>query len=160
MRTGIDWVFEHCENSIILEDDTFPSDSFFPYCQELLARYRRKDLSPVTLYQAARFPVADVYLTQFFYGKSTVGTPTAITNFSHCSIADREIEAARAEPNADKQKAIWRTAQEKLLAEDCAVPLVESLVVWAWRDTLDLGYTMTGSLNLGPQITEKTRFVK
>ena len=40
------------------------------------------------------------------------------------------------------------------------MPLVESLVVWACRDTLDLGYEMTGSLNLGPQITEKTRFVK
>ena len=120
----------------------------------------RKDLSPVTLYQAARFPVADVYLTQFFYSKSTVGLPTAITNFSHCGVADQEIEAARSEQNAEKQKALWKAAQEKILAEVCAVPLVESLVVWAWRDTLDLGYDMVGSLNLGPQITEKTHFVR
>jgi hypothetical protein len=38
--TGISWVFERCEEAIILEDDTLPSPSFFPYCQELLARYR------------------------------------------------------------------------------------------------------------------------
>jgi peptide/nickel transport system substrate-binding protein len=120
----------------------------------------RKDLSAVTLYQAARFPVADVYLTQFFHSKSIVATPTAITNFSHCTVADNEIEAARSEPNPEKQKALWRTAQEKILADVCAVPLVETLVIWAWRDTLDLGYDMVGSLNLGPQITEKTHFVR
>lgn len=120
----------------------------------------RKDLSPVTLYQAARFPVADVYLSQFFHSRSTVATPTAITNFAHCNAADQEIEAARSEPDAAKQKGLWRTAQEKILAQACAIPLVESLVVWAWRDTLDLGYQMTGSLNLGPQVTENTRFTK
>src|SRR5678815_3607591 len=51
----------------------------------------RKDLSPIVHYQAGRFPVADVYLTQFFDSRSTIGTPTAVTNFSHCSLADEEI---------------------------------------------------------------------
>ena len=120
----------------------------------------RKDLSPVTLYQAARFPVADVYLTQFFHSKSIVGTPTAITNFAHCAVADQEIEGARSEQNVEKQKLLWRTAQEKVFAEGCSIPLVETLVIWAWRDTLDLGYDMVGSLNLGPQITEKTHFTR
>lgn len=120
----------------------------------------RKDLSAVTLYQAARFPVADVYLTQFFHSKSTVNTPTAIVNFSHCNVADKEIEAARVETDAAKQLLDWRVAQEKIAAAVCAVPLVESLVIWAWRDTFDLGYEMVGSLNLGPQLTEKSRFTR
>lgn len=120
----------------------------------------RKNLSAVTLYQAARFPVADVYLTQFFHSKSIVGTPTAIVNLSHCAVADKEIENARTEPTVEKQKALWRAAQEKILKEVCAVPLVESLVLWAWRDSLDLGYAAVGSLNLVPQITEKTRFIR
>ena len=55
----------------------------------------RKDLSPIVHYQAARFPVADVYLTQFFDSRSIVGTPTAVTNFCHCNVADAEIRAAR-----------------------------------------------------------------
>jgi hypothetical protein len=55
----------------------------------------RKDLSPIVHYQAARFPVADVYLTQFFDSASIVDTPTAVTNFSHCNVADAEIRAAR-----------------------------------------------------------------
>ena len=38
--SGISWVFERCEEAIILEDDTLPNASFFPFCHELLARYR------------------------------------------------------------------------------------------------------------------------
>jgi hypothetical protein len=40
MASGIDWVFEHAEEAILLEDDCVPEPSFFPYCEELLARYR------------------------------------------------------------------------------------------------------------------------
>lgn len=120
----------------------------------------RKDLSPVTFYQAARFPVADVYLSQFFHSRSTVNTPTGIVNFSHCKSADSEIDAARGEPSVEKQKALWKTAQEKILKDLCGIPLSESLVIWAWRDSLDFGSEMAGSLNLVPHITEKTRFTK
>jgi hypothetical protein len=38
--TGLAWVFDHVEEAIILEDDTLPDLSFFPFCDELLARYR------------------------------------------------------------------------------------------------------------------------
>ncbi len=38
--SGIDRVFEQCEEAIILEDDTLPSPSFFGFCHELLARWR------------------------------------------------------------------------------------------------------------------------
>ncbi len=37
---AINWFFEHVEEGIILEDDTLPSPSFFPYCSEILERYR------------------------------------------------------------------------------------------------------------------------
>lgn len=38
--SGIDWVFEHCTEAIILEDDCVPSASFFGFCSSLLDRYR------------------------------------------------------------------------------------------------------------------------
>jgi hypothetical protein len=38
--SGIDAVFQEVEECIILEDDCLPDPSFFPYCAELLARYR------------------------------------------------------------------------------------------------------------------------
>jgi len=71
----------------------------------------RKDLSPIVHYQAARFPVADVYLTQFFDSASIVNTPTAVTNFSHCNVADAEIRAARAA--TDKPVVVYPNSGER-----------------------------------------------
>jgi len=39
-ESGLAWVFEQCEEAIILEDDTVPSLSFFRFCEEMLDRYR------------------------------------------------------------------------------------------------------------------------
>lgn len=118
----------------------------------------RKDMSPVVHYAAARFPVADVYLTQFFHSDSIVGTDTAITNFSHCAVADDEIEKARTETDQAKQLELWAIAQQKIMAEVCAVPIVQSMQLWAWKDTLDLGVEVNGSLNLSPPVTEAASF--
>jgi peptide/nickel transport system substrate-binding protein len=120
----------------------------------------RKDLSPLVHYQAARFPVADVYLTQFYDSKSIVGTPTAVTNFSHCDVADAEIRAARVETDPEKQMALWKAAQEKIVKAVCGIPVYEQLQLWAWKDSLDLGYELKGSLNLSPPITEQTHFTQ
>jgi hypothetical protein len=40
VSTGLDWAFAQVEEAIILEDDCLPDPSFFPYCAELLKRYR------------------------------------------------------------------------------------------------------------------------
>ena len=40
--SGLDWVFSLVEEAIILEDDCLPDPSFFPFCTELLERYRNE----------------------------------------------------------------------------------------------------------------------
>jgi hypothetical protein len=40
MYTGIDWVFEQFEQAILLEDDCVPEPTFFPFCCELLEKYK------------------------------------------------------------------------------------------------------------------------
>lgn len=40
---ALDWFFEQEEEGIVLEDDCVPSQSFFPYCAELLERYRHDE---------------------------------------------------------------------------------------------------------------------
>jgi hypothetical protein len=42
MATGISWVFDHVDEAIILEDDCLPDPTFFPFCEELLRRYRHE----------------------------------------------------------------------------------------------------------------------
>ncbi|WP_237214119.1 ABC transporter substrate-binding protein [Falsiroseomonas oryziterrae] len=120
----------------------------------------RQNLSQVVHFQSARFPVADVYLTQFFHSRSIVGTPTAVTNFSHCRVADQEIDAARSETDPRRAVELWRTAQEKIVNEVCAFPVFEQLQLWAYRTTLDLGYELKASLNLAPPLLHTTRFTR
>jgi hypothetical protein len=43
VKSAIDWFFENEEAGIILEDDCLPDQSFFPYCAELLERYKYND---------------------------------------------------------------------------------------------------------------------
>jgi peptide/nickel transport system substrate-binding protein len=118
----------------------------------------RQDLSPIVYYSAARFPLADIYLTQFFHSRSIVKTPTAVTNFSHCDVADAEIDRARGETDKAKQLALWADAQKKIVGAICAVPMFETLLVFARHDDLDYGYKLEGSMSLGPLITEATHF--
>jgi hypothetical protein len=40
VATGLDWAFTIVEQAVILEDDCLPDMSFFPFCQEMLERYR------------------------------------------------------------------------------------------------------------------------
>lgn len=40
VSSGLNWVFEHVESAIILEDDCLPHDDFFMFCDDLLERYK------------------------------------------------------------------------------------------------------------------------
>ena len=43
VTTAITWFFDHEERGIILEDDIIPDPSFFPFCEELLERYKEDE---------------------------------------------------------------------------------------------------------------------
>lgn len=116
----------------------------------------RDNVSSMVLYGAARFPVADTYLTQFYHSDSTVKTPTAVTNFSHCDAADAPIDAARSEADPEKQLALWSEAQVAIVEDVCAVPLFELLQVWGRSENVDYGFDMLGAMSLGPLINETT----
>jgi peptide/nickel transport system substrate-binding protein len=116
----------------------------------------RQDQSSLVLYGASRFPVADVYLSQFFLSDSIVGTPSGITNFSHCNVADDEIRNAKTEVNLEKQIHLWMAAQDKIQKDVYAIPLFEQYLVWCRKANLVFGYKLENSLSNGPLITEKT----
>jgi len=120
----------------------------------------REGLSELTHYSAARFPVADTYLTQFFHSDAAPGKPSAVTNFANCDVADEEIVAARVEADPERQMELWAEAQHKIMEAVCTVPLMQNMQLWAWTDRLDLGHEVEGSFNLSPAITEKSHFVE
>lgn len=116
----------------------------------------RANLSGIVFYGAARFPIADTYLTEFYHSKATVGTSTAVTNFSHCSVADAEIEAARTATTDSERLAEWAAAQRKVHNAVCSIPLFSLKQVWLSRDQVQYGYDLRGAINLAPFISEAT----
>ncbi|MGY0506013.1 ABC transporter substrate-binding protein [Luteimonas sp. e5] len=118
----------------------------------------RKDVNAVVPYGASRFPIADVYLTQFFHSDSSVGTATAMTNFSHCDVADLQIDAARVEQDPAKRIELWKQAQRLIIESVCAIPSSEGAQVWVRNERLDWGFKLQGSISLGPLVTELTHF--
>ena len=116
----------------------------------------RKDVNPLVLYVAARFPTADPILTQFYYSKSIVGTPTAITNFSHYNKIDDLIDKARVEIDLKKQKELWAEAQKKISEDAAALPLCITKFVFSRKTYVDLGYELRSTLNLSPPIAWTT----
>jgi hypothetical protein len=43
VASGVSWVLEQVDEAIILEDDCLPHQSFFPFCLQLLERFRDED---------------------------------------------------------------------------------------------------------------------
>lgn len=108
------------------------------------------------LYVCARFPTADPILTQFYHSKSIVGTPTAITNFSHYNKIDDLIDKARVEIDPKKQKTLWAEAQKKIIEDAVALPFCITKFVFARKVYVDLGYEMRSTLTLVTTIKETT----
>jgi len=120
----------------------------------------RQDQSAIVFYGAARFPNADAYLSEFFDSAVAIGSPTAMSNFSHCSVADESIRAARIEPDAKKQLDLWKDAQRKIHEDVCSLPLFGLKQVWVHSPNVEYGYKLEGALNLAPPVSEITSIKK
>lgn len=71
LSSGLDWVFSKVPEAIILEDDVLPDPSFFPFCAELLARYRNDErvhmIRGSNFLQGYRFSSSSYYFSRFFH---------------------------------------------------------------------------------------------
>jgi len=70
ISSGLDWVFSEVEEAIILEDDCLPDASFFPFCQQLLERYRHDERVMMiggTNYLLDRLKIPESYLFSRYF---------------------------------------------------------------------------------------------
>jgi len=95
----------------------------------------RQNVNPLVIYNASRLPIADSYLTEFYYSLSAIGQPTAVTNFSHYGQVipgvDTFIELARAEQDPEVQKALYAAAQRIIMADLPVYPLFMGISIRA-----------------------------
>jgi hypothetical protein len=72
VSSGLNWVFTQVEETIVLEDDCIPEVLFFPFCAELLERYRHTP--EIGLIAGDNFQSTDV----------TAGTGYYFSHYAHC----------------------------------------------------------------------------
>lgn len=67
--TGLTWVFDTVEEAIILEDDCLPHPTFFPYCEELLERYREDErvmmIGGINFLNELKSPIQSYHFSRF-----------------------------------------------------------------------------------------------
>ncbi|MGX9418441.1 hypothetical protein ACWU4D_13925 [Vibrio sp. WJH972] len=71
ISTGLNWLFEHTDRAIILEDDLLPSPDFFRFCDQMLETY--KDESSImsvcgTKHYPGCVPEFDYFFTKYSSG--------------------------------------------------------------------------------------------
>lgn len=133
----------------------------------------RQDVNPVVWYNAARPPYATVYLRHWFHSDSIVGTPKAITNFSHYGEVDADgdgkvadnridslIEAAEEATSLEEYAQLVREAQLQLHKDVPAFPMGMDFFPNAHQPWVKLGYEPKRSMVYSFFITENTAILE
>lgn len=104
----------------------------------------REDLNNMVIYNYVRQPHLDIPLTQFFYGPSTVGTETAVTNFSHYDKVDDLIEEARVATDLNEQQKLYEEIVKQINEDVVVIPVSEQATPLLRRSEVDMGYVNEG----------------
>lgn len=119
VASGIDWVFQNVEDAIILEDDCLPDPTFFPFCAELLERYRDDER------------IMQVSGTNFLFGRRPTDASYYFSRYPLCwgwatwrrawAHFDFEVRAWKKDPAAclahfdvESERAFWRSAWDSI----------------------------------------------
>lgn len=99
IATGLDWVFSQVEEAIILEDDTLPHPSFFPYCEALLDCYRDDaavhHISGSTMFEPHEFTPSSYYFSRCY---RVWGWATWASAWAHYDVGMRRWPQVRDTP--------------------------------------------------------------
>ncbi len=123
VSSGLDWVFDTVEESIILEDDCLPNPSFFLFCEELLERYREDNRIAVISGQNVQFGHKRTHYSYYF------------SRYNHCW---GWASWRRAWQNFDYDMQLWPLIKENGWLKDI---LKDEIAVKYWtkifQDTYD-----------------------
>ncbi len=121
--TGISWFFENVNQGIIMEDDCLPHPDFFPFCEEMLSRYRKsKNVMAVgTTTYHDDYPCSDSYLfSRYFTGGAWATWKRAWEGFSF-DLMDVDVKSFKSTVRKQFYSIVetnWWVSKVKQIQED------------------------------------------
>jgi hypothetical protein len=115
VSSGLDWAFNNVEETIILEDDCIPDPTFFPFCEELLEKYR---------YDTR---IASIAANNLQFGRKRTNYSYYFSCYSHCW---GWASWRRAWQSYDLNIKLWKEVQESNILKDI---LMDDKAVSYWN---------------------------
>jgi len=130
---GIEWLFQHEKEAIILEDDCMPSMEFFTFCERMLGAYRYDNrvasIGGYNEFQRNSNDSSDFVFSRYFecWGWATWRRAWAVY--------DDDLELIKSDNGKPKTQGLFRSRVECLFWNDVARNLLEREVPdsWAYR---------------------------
>ncbi|MBC6429492.1 glycosyltransferase family 2 protein [Nostoc sp. HG1] len=122
VSSGLDWVFNNVEETIILEDDCIPHPTFFQFSEELLEKYRND----------TRVTTISAQNVQF--GRKRTNYSYYFSRYNHCW---GWASWRRAWQHYDLTIKLWKEVQAENLLHDI---LIDPKVVNYWQRIFDSVY--------------------
>jgi hypothetical protein len=139
VSSGLDWVFDTVEEAIILEDDCLPDLTFYPFAEDLLARYRDDTR------------VFSITGNNVQFGRKRTDYSYYFSRYTHCwSWASWR----RAWKYFDVEMKLWPEIRDSNFLSDI---LGDPQTVKVWNQTLEMCYE--GKLNSWAFIWTFTSFI-
>lgn len=117
VSSGLDWVFSQVDEAIILEDDCLPSEDFFRFTSELLARFRDDERIGSISGSISPGKATDASFSYFFSGFPNIwgwATWARVWNQYSASIPDwpqvRKSELLNGVLQTKQGRAFWKAA--------------------------------------------------
>jgi peptide/nickel transport system substrate-binding protein len=104
----------------------------------------REGRGAMNIRNTGRLPFADIILTENYHGDAIVTKDTGVTNFMNYDnpLVNRNIEAARATIDRDRQLELYKEALTQIMEDAVSVPLVLRKSVLARHISFDPGYEL------------------
>ena len=130
---GVQWLFQHEQEAIILEDDCIPSMEFFTFCEYMLGAFRHNSriasIGGYNEFPANNIDGSDVVFSRYFecWGWATWKRAW--------SVYDDNLGAIRGSNRKPQTRGIFRSRAEDLFWDDVAKDLLERGLPdsWAYR---------------------------
>ena len=122
VSSGLDWVFNNVEETIILEDDCIPHITFFRFCEKLLEKYRYDTRITSIAAQNAQL------------GKKRTNYSYYFSSYSHCW---GWASWRRAWKHYDLHIKLWQEVKESNILNNI---LLDSKAVSYWQNIFDSIY--------------------